>query len=258
MPIIYEVDRIRDGKSFTTRRVVGIQHGHAIFSMSISFHNDEPGLDHQMAMPEVPHPDELPSDAEIKQKILPELPEAVRRTRRTCGCGGRRGRPEGHCAGPTDSADTCWRCRAAACWPQGSPRRWCSPRRYRRGRECRWQGSSCRCCPSLRCQPAAVRRPRPREGRPLHHISQRRQRHDPSSKVSHQLRRCMVRAIRSRALSPSKSTNGEYLRLSLKCTFRQYLVRVAHGCSLERQRFRCRRESAVDSQPGSSAEVWWA
>jgi len=79
VPIIYEVDRIRDGKSFTTRRVVGIQHGHAIFSMSISFHNDEPGIEHQMAKPDVPHPDELPSDAEIKQKILPELPEAVRR-----------------------------------------------------------------------------------------------------------------------------------------------------------------------------------
>ena len=79
VPIIYEVDRIRDGKSFTTRRVVGIQHGHAIFSMSVSFHNDEPGLDHQMAMPVVPHPDALPSDAEIKQNILPELPEAVRR-----------------------------------------------------------------------------------------------------------------------------------------------------------------------------------
>src|SRR3954470_6535522 len=78
-PILYEVDRIRDGRSFTTRRVVGIQHGHAIFSMSVSFHNDEPGLDHQMKMPDVPHPDSLPSDAEIKQKILPELPEAVRR-----------------------------------------------------------------------------------------------------------------------------------------------------------------------------------
>jgi acyl-CoA thioesterase-2 len=79
VPIIYEVDRIRDGKSFTTRRVVGIQHGQAIFSMSVSFHNDEPGLDHQMTMPVVPRPDELPSDAEIKLKILPELPEAVRR-----------------------------------------------------------------------------------------------------------------------------------------------------------------------------------
>ena len=78
VPIIYDVDRIRDGKSFTTRRVVAIQHGHAIFSLMVSFHNDEPGLDHQMAMPDVPHPDALPSDAEIKQTILPQLPEPVR------------------------------------------------------------------------------------------------------------------------------------------------------------------------------------
>jgi acyl-CoA thioesterase-2 len=79
VPIVYEVDRIRDGKSFTTRRVVAIQHGRAIFSMSVSFHNDEPGLDFQVTMPDVPHPDALPSEAEIKQKILPQLPEAVRR-----------------------------------------------------------------------------------------------------------------------------------------------------------------------------------
>jgi len=79
VPIIYEVDRIRDGKSFTTRRVVAIQHGHAIFSMSVSFHNDEPGLDHQITMPDVPHPDALPSDAEIRQNILPTLPDNVRR-----------------------------------------------------------------------------------------------------------------------------------------------------------------------------------
>src|SRR3982751_2198052 len=79
IPIVYEVDRIRDGKSFSTRRVVAIQHGRAVFSMSVSFHNDEPGLDFQVAMPDVPHPDALPSEAEIRQKILPQLPEAVRR-----------------------------------------------------------------------------------------------------------------------------------------------------------------------------------
>ncbi|MCX7313219.1 MAG: acyl-CoA thioesterase II [Hyphomicrobiales bacterium] len=79
VPIIYDVDRIRDGKSFSTRRVVAIQHGRAIFSMSVSFHNDEPSLDHQMKMPDVPHPDQLPSDADIRQAILPQLPEAVRR-----------------------------------------------------------------------------------------------------------------------------------------------------------------------------------
>jgi len=79
IPIIYEVDRIRDGKSFTTRRVVAIQRGHAIFSMAVSFHNNEESLEHQAQMPDVPHPDALPSDAEIKEKILPQLPEAVRR-----------------------------------------------------------------------------------------------------------------------------------------------------------------------------------
>jgi acyl-CoA thioesterase II len=79
VPIIYEVDRIRDGKSFTTRRVVAIQHGQPIFSMSVSFQGDEEGLDHQVKLPDVPKPDALPDDTEIKQKILPQLPEAVRR-----------------------------------------------------------------------------------------------------------------------------------------------------------------------------------
>src|ERR1700759_261894 len=54
VPIIYDVDRIRDGKSFTTRRVIAIQHGHPIFSMSVSYHDDEPGLAHQAKMPDVP------------------------------------------------------------------------------------------------------------------------------------------------------------------------------------------------------------
>src|SRR6201999_3148055 len=67
VPIIYEVDRIRDGKSFTTRRVVAIQHGRAIFSMSVSFHLHEEGLSHQFDMPDVPKPDALPSEAEFKE-----------------------------------------------------------------------------------------------------------------------------------------------------------------------------------------------
>jgi acyl-CoA thioesterase-2 len=79
VPIIYEVDRIRDGRSFTTRRVVAIQHGHAIFSMSVSFHLDEPGLSHQFEMPDVPKPEDLPSEAEFKEKVWPLMPEAVRR-----------------------------------------------------------------------------------------------------------------------------------------------------------------------------------
>ncbi len=61
VPILYEVDRIRDGRSFTTRRVVAIQHGRAIFNLSASFHVDESGLFHQIPMPEVPGPEELDS-----------------------------------------------------------------------------------------------------------------------------------------------------------------------------------------------------
>ena len=51
----------------------------AIFSMSVSFHDDEPGLDHQAKMPDVPQPEQLPSDAEIKERVLPQMPEPVRR-----------------------------------------------------------------------------------------------------------------------------------------------------------------------------------
>jgi acyl-CoA thioesterase-2 len=79
VPIIYEVDRIRDGKSFTTRRVVAIQHGQAIFTMAASFHRDEQGLAHQAKMPDVPKPEELPGEAEIKQRVLPLMPDLVRR-----------------------------------------------------------------------------------------------------------------------------------------------------------------------------------
>src|SRR3954452_10519063 len=60
VPIIYEVDRIRDGKSFTTRPVVAIQHGEAIFTMAVSFHGDEPGMSHQAPMPDVLAPEQLP------------------------------------------------------------------------------------------------------------------------------------------------------------------------------------------------------
>ena len=68
-PILYEVDRIRDGKSFTTRRVVAIQHGRAIFNLQASFHVNEGGPDHQMAMPEgVPAPESLP---DFKTRMAP-------------------------------------------------------------------------------------------------------------------------------------------------------------------------------------------
>ncbi len=63
-PILYEVDRIRDGSSFTTRRVVAIQHGRAIFNLAASFHVEETGLTHQFPMPEAPDPETLPSLAD--------------------------------------------------------------------------------------------------------------------------------------------------------------------------------------------------
>jgi acyl-CoA thioesterase II len=61
IPIVYEVDRIRDGRSFTTRRVVAVQRGKAIFALSASFQQVEPGNEHAETMPDVPPPDELPS-----------------------------------------------------------------------------------------------------------------------------------------------------------------------------------------------------
>ncbi|MDW3219890.1 MAG: acyl-CoA thioesterase II [Acidimicrobiales bacterium] len=64
VPVLYEVDRIRDGRSFTTRRVVGIQHGRAIFNLAASFHIDESGLEHLEPMPDVPAADDLPTRAD--------------------------------------------------------------------------------------------------------------------------------------------------------------------------------------------------
>ncbi|WP_328607839.1 acyl-CoA thioesterase II [Amycolatopsis sp. NBC_00345] len=64
VPIVYEVDRIRDGRSFTTRRVVAVQHGKAIFSLSASFQKDEGGIEHADTMPDVPAPETLPTFAE--------------------------------------------------------------------------------------------------------------------------------------------------------------------------------------------------
>jgi acyl-CoA thioesterase II len=78
VPIIYEVDRIRDGRSFTTRRVTAIQHGAAIFSMEVSFHGAEAGLSHQFPMPKVPKPEALPTEAELRQRMMDKLPDPVR------------------------------------------------------------------------------------------------------------------------------------------------------------------------------------
>lgn len=77
-PIIYEVERTRDGGSFTTRRVKAIQHGRAIFDMSVSFHKDEEGFDHYMPMPDVPPPEALPSAVELMRGLIDRLPENMR------------------------------------------------------------------------------------------------------------------------------------------------------------------------------------
>jgi acyl-CoA thioesterase-2 len=78
-PVIYEVDRLRDGKSFATRRCDAIQHGRAIFSLSASFQIDEPGFEHAVAMPDVPLPETLPSEAEMLERFGDQIPEQIRR-----------------------------------------------------------------------------------------------------------------------------------------------------------------------------------
>ncbi|MFZ5446716.1 MAG: acyl-CoA thioesterase II [Myxococcota bacterium] len=76
-PIVYEVERTRDGSSFTSRHVRAIQHGHPILEMSASFQRVEPGFEHQAAMPTVPPPEQVPTEAERYKPFLPKLPEFV-------------------------------------------------------------------------------------------------------------------------------------------------------------------------------------
>ncbi len=77
-PIIYEVDRSRDGGSFSSRRVVAIQHGQPIFHMSASFQVEQQGLEHQSAMPTVPAPDTLPNIRELVAQST-AIPEELKR-----------------------------------------------------------------------------------------------------------------------------------------------------------------------------------
>ena len=74
-PILYEVDRIRDGKSFSTRRVVAIQHGRAIYNMQASFHSDELSIEHQIDMPVVPEPETIRPLSEILHDQFPDIDE---------------------------------------------------------------------------------------------------------------------------------------------------------------------------------------
>ena len=78
VPVVYFVDRLRDGRSYATRRVTGIQHGEAIFNMSASFHRPEDGKDHQIEMPNVPPPDAFRTELENIREHADEIPESVR------------------------------------------------------------------------------------------------------------------------------------------------------------------------------------
>ncbi len=78
IPVVYFVDRLRDGRSFTTRRVTAIQHGRAIFNMSASFHKTEEGISHQDEMPEVLPPEALESEIDIIRRNAERVPEPLR------------------------------------------------------------------------------------------------------------------------------------------------------------------------------------
>lgn len=78
IPVVYEVDRVRDGGSFTTRRVTAIQKGKPIFFCSASFQGLEPGFEHQSEMPDVPNPDSLASELDYIQQFAQFIPEPTR------------------------------------------------------------------------------------------------------------------------------------------------------------------------------------
>lgn len=77
-PVLYEVDRIRSGKSFATRRVVARQRTEVILNMSASFHREEQGFEHQLTMPTVPDPEDLESDVEARRAVADQIPEKYR------------------------------------------------------------------------------------------------------------------------------------------------------------------------------------
>jgi acyl-CoA thioesterase-2 len=77
-PVVYQVDRVRDGRSFTTRRVLAIQEGREIFTATCSFHVAEEGLAHGAALPETPAPESLPSELELVRAMAHRIPEPLR------------------------------------------------------------------------------------------------------------------------------------------------------------------------------------
>lgn len=77
-PIVYFVDRLRDGRSFTTRRVTAIQHGRAIFNMAVSFQVEEDGVEHQIEAPDAPKPEDLPPELDLIREMADRIPEPLR------------------------------------------------------------------------------------------------------------------------------------------------------------------------------------
>jgi acyl-CoA thioesterase II len=78
VPLVYTVERVRDGRSFTTRRVSAIQHGKTIFTLSASFHRPEPGPEHADRMPQVPPPEEIPLTIDRMDKLFGAIPDPFR------------------------------------------------------------------------------------------------------------------------------------------------------------------------------------
>jgi acyl-CoA thioesterase-2 len=78
-PIVYDVDRSRDGRSFTARRVVAVQHGRPIFTLSASFQLQQDGLEHQFEIPEAPDPEDLPVAREMPEEDMAKAPQKLRR-----------------------------------------------------------------------------------------------------------------------------------------------------------------------------------
>jgi acyl-CoA thioesterase-2 len=78
LPVVYQVDRVRDGGSFSTRRVTAVQKGKPIFTCSASFQYDEEGFQHQIAMPDVPGPEGLKSETELSRMVEAMIPERMR------------------------------------------------------------------------------------------------------------------------------------------------------------------------------------
>ena len=78
-PIVYDVENLRDGRSFSTRRVKAIQNGRPIFYLTASYHGEAPGFEHQNTMPNIPGPENFASESELVEQIAQFLPEKVKK-----------------------------------------------------------------------------------------------------------------------------------------------------------------------------------